>query len=188
VLDHPSVRRQDVVDGGRKTVLWCQPVVDGDDAYPGAFGEEPAHGVVVVEVAVDEAAAVDVQQRRRRRGGIARRVEPQHQFARWSCDGTVGDRAHRRAAADHPGACDEGTAATADRQRGEVRPLEVLQLEDELHLRVEGLAVDDDGSAGQYAQDAERQPEQCPHRAAFDVFEGAAEQQVHHGDQDTVSI
>ena len=62
MLERPAVRGVTVVDGGRRRVLRRESVVDRQDVDSGVAAHQPAQPVVGVEVADDEAAAVEEDQ------------------------------------------------------------------------------------------------------------------------------
>ena len=90
LLDEPVQRRHAVDEGGREGVLRRAPVVHGQHGAAGAVGQATALGVVGLEVAEDEPAAVQVDQRRQRlvRVGPDRAQQP----ARHPTGVDVGDR------------------------------------------------------------------------------------------------
>jgi hypothetical protein len=60
MAQEPLRRRERIVDGRGERVLGSQPVVDGAHDRSGACRNLPAQGIVGLEVADDEAAAVEV--------------------------------------------------------------------------------------------------------------------------------
>jgi hypothetical protein len=150
VGDDPAVRRVRVVVSGREPVLGPEPVVDRQHPKPTVLGQEAAGGVVRVEVAVHEAAAVEEDQQRTRRRDAGREVEPAGQVA----DRQTADRPDRLPAAGHRGVTQHGPAALEDRQRlGGAVAGDPLQAQDQLGVGGEGLTVPEDRSAREPALD-----------------------------------
>ncbi len=74
VLERPAQRRLAVLDRRRERVLGRQPVVDRQHVRAPVAAQQPAGGVVGVEVADHEAAAVVVDDQRVRAAGLRRHV------------------------------------------------------------------------------------------------------------------
>jgi hypothetical protein len=150
VLDDPAVRRVRVVVAGREPVLGTEPVVDRQHPHAAALGQEAAGGVVGVEVAVHEAAAVEEHQQRAGRRGVGRDVQPAGQVAHRQ----AADRPDRVPAAGHRGVTYDGPPPLGDRQRLRA-PFagEALEAQDQLGVGRERLAVADDRSAREPALD-----------------------------------
>ena len=80
----PLDRLRGIIGGGGKAVLRSEPIVHGEDAAVGRDGEDAADGIVTIQVAADETAAVKIDDQRQcgvRRGPIltSSQVACQHQ-------------------------------------------------------------------------------------------------------------
>jgi hypothetical protein len=134
-----------VVRRGRERVLGREPVVRRQHPHPALDGQVPAQVVVAVQVTADPAATVVEDQQRRARGQPGRFVEPR-------ADAVQRQRPHRHAADDRTAhqraGAGHGLAVVGGRGRLPVLAAELLQPQQQLRLRVEPLAVEGDGPAG----------------------------------------
>ena len=141
----PAERGSGVVDRRGKRVLGRKAVVDREHVRAGVAAEDPAHAVVRIEVAVEEAAPVVVHEQRVRSAGLGRCVVPCAERGRGVdlevLDGADGERF----AAEHRGQPAPRLARVGQRHRLERRLLAALEdREHELSLGGERLAVDHD--------------------------------------------
>ena len=108
-------------------MLRGQAVVDGEHVRPGVAAEDPAHVVVSVQVAVEEAAAVVVDEQRMGAAGLERFVVAGGDRRR-SVDHQVGRRAHGdRPSPEHRGETPSGLPGLGRRQGLERRLLAALE-------------------------------------------------------------
>ena len=124
-------------------MLGREAVVDREDMHVGVAADAPAQVVMGVEVAGDEAAAMEVDEQGPRLPG-SRRIVARADHASAALDGEVGDRADRdrrgRQSPALPGAIPAALRGQpVDRAR---RPQGGAQGEHELHLRMQRRPLD----------------------------------------------
>ena len=173
VVDDPVVGPLGIVVGGGERVLGALVVLHGQHAHAGPLGDQPARGVVGVDVAHEEATAVEEDQQRvgvTGRGGGD--VEPRREPG----GGEVADLADRLVAAGLCGLVPGGRAGPVDGQRlhgGQSGGL--LQPQHQLQVGGEGVAVELDGLARQAALDAFGEAEDGGEQAPLDGVAGAGQ-------------
>ena len=135
--------RVTIVMGGREGMFRRQAIVGADDDRAGFLGQAPGHRVVGVEVAGDEAAAVNIENAGRGIGGTGGPVNADRDVEGVGCDDVVGDR-HAVGARAHGLAAEVAPDVTVflDRRR-DGKTLKFLQHRD--HVGVDAVAGDDRG-------------------------------------------
>src|SRR6266478_5355590 len=94
VLRHPPDCEHAIIDSSREFVLGSEAIVDRDNQAIGAGAKVPAHAVVRIEAAEDEAAAVKEHEERVRSRRV-RGVDPQGHRTTWPLHGVLAHVAHR---------------------------------------------------------------------------------------------
>jgi hypothetical protein len=173
VRHRPRERGDRVVGGGRERVLGRLAVLDREHVHAGVAAQHAAGLVVRVEVADDEPAAVQEQQQRMRAARLGRDVVAAAQAPGGTVDLEVADRAHRGRTARRRArlGADVGPCALG-RHVGVRRHAEALaHVQQQLHLGVQRLAVDDDrAAAGETHLRARRQRGEQPRTGALGAF------------------
>jgi len=142
-------------------VLRGQPVVDGQDPYPGPIREDTKEPVVGVEAADDEATSMVVDERRAWFPGAVGNVEAARDRARRPWDLETFDPRHGRSRRiEKRDLLLEGRPGFVHRQVFQGRqPQPPMTLEHRLDLQVQPLTVEHDpaGPAGQQRNQRRRQ-------------------------------
>ena len=138
MLRGPAEHRIAIVRRGGVAVFGSEPIVHVDDDAAGLDRKEPAEAVVLLEIAEDPAAAVEVEEDRGA-FGLSRTIDAKRDGAAWTFEGMVDGLKHRdgrRGVADPP--CVTAPADLVDRQRCHIGQRRLLaRFEDCDRFRVE---------------------------------------------------